>query len=110
MIEDETIFANINNKTEITKWYSISGASAMRSSKDRWIVPMTARFVFEDGDCKSLFLSGKLVLVDSSVGDRVESIQEMMIWNQSIWPAWLHNLYQLACRDLQADLMVAAAS
>lgn len=109
MTEDEAIFANTNNKTETTKWYSISGAPAMenfRYGKDRMLMPFSARFIFEEGDCKDLFLNGRLMLVDGSVGEKVEQIRDIAIWNQNAWPAWLHNLYQLACRDLQADQKV----
>lgn len=100
-------FENTNTKVEVTKWYTVTGAPAMRKSShegDRMLVPMTARWTFMDGEPTDLFLNGRRVLKNGSTGEP-EQFPDIVIWNQQTWPDWLHNLFKLACDEYRTDYL-----
>lgn len=95
-------FENTNNRTETTKWYSITGAPAMKYDTPRGeksLMPSVAKFVFVDGDVTTLSLRGKVVRQDGSVSEQTQQMPNIYIWNQQEWPDWLNDLYKLAYSD-----------
>lgn len=101
-------FENINNKIEITKWYSISGAPHMEHKDYATFAPMSVRFVFVDGECNGVFINARIVRKDGSVGDRYQQVPYVFSWNQDGWPIWLSDVHQLACADMERDLKTSA--
>lgn len=104
-------FENVNNKVEITKGYSVTGAPAMEYKTPRGVkklVPYAARFVFTDGDLGHLHLGGKVVRQDGRISDQVQQVPNIYSWNQQEWPAWLHDLYKIACDDLVRESLNSA--
>ena len=105
MSDIEISFENTNNRTEVTKWYSIQGAPNMVHPRDssQQFSPISARFVFVEGDLMDLVINSYPIKRDGSLSERVKQVPEIHKWNQKTWPEWLHELYKLAVNDFAAD-------
>ena len=112
MIEDEVSFESTNVRTEITRWYTVTGAPVIetsvngRSNLVRKFSPISVRFIFVDGDCCELFINSYTVRLNGEVSDRVMVVPEINMYDRRNWPKWLHELYTLACSDEQAKYRV----
>lgn len=105
MSDIEISFENTNNRTEVTKWYSIQGAPNMVHPRDKsqQFSPASARFVFVDSDPTDLIINSYSIKKDGSLSERAVRVPEIHIWDQKFWPEWLHELYKLAVNDFMAD-------
>jgi hypothetical protein len=96
MSDVEVSFESTNVRTEITRWYTVTGAPIIetsvngRSNLVRKFSPISVRFVFVDGE----------------VSDRPMVVPEINMHDRKNWPKWLHELYTLACEDEQAKYKV----
>ena len=87
-------FEETQTKVQVIKWYSITGAEPMlQKSNSTQILPLVAKFTFEDGDCKDIFITGKVVRKDGSTGAKWQAVVDIYTWDVSGWPEWLHDLY-----------------
>ena len=91
-------FEQTATKTEVVTHYSVKGAPVIehQTRKGRVLSPQVVRFTFQDGEVTNLFVNGKLVKANGDISDRWEQINHLYYWNQTEWPAWLHDLYAFA--------------
>jgi hypothetical protein len=104
-MSDEITFENTANRTEVTEWYSITGAPAMDHpfNKTRKLMPISARFTFVDGDPFSLEINAKLVLRSGDLAKDHQKVPGIYIWDRGTWPSWMDELWELACSDFAAS-------
>jgi hypothetical protein len=102
-------FENVNSKVEVTKWYSITGAPDMRhiTQKDWMLRPVSAKFVFVDGDCVTLSVSVRAVKKNGDLSEVTITSSDIYIWNQQDWPVWIHDMYDQALSELSSTKVLA---
>lgn len=95
-------FENTNVRTEVTRFYKVTGAPHIErklSRTDTEIAPTTVKFVFVDGDFSEVVMHGKIVCRDGRISERVIKVPSIWSWNQTEWPEWMHELRDLAFRE-----------
>lgn len=91
-----------NTRTQIVKWYSVTGAPYFKSRlniDNTEIDPVAVKFIFYEGEeCIEMTVSARVIRRNGERGDRVVRAG-LFIWNRQEWPQWLHELYALACSE-----------
>ena len=92
-------FENTVNRTEVTRWYSVTDAPVIVSHTGTNILPIAAHFVFVDGELKELEVNGRIMKKDGTPGERIIRVPTIWSWNHTEWPEWLWDLYRTLIVD-----------
>jgi len=105
-IMNESVFAPTVTKVEVTKWYAVQGAPAIASGKFQ-LSPVAAQFHFTDGQLDQVTVTGAILKLDGSVGERTMTVLGIYPGNKKEWPTWLWEAFQDASVSIHAPKPVA---